>query len=159
MTLSLSFSHALFLSVPLSFFLLVESNNIFGRIPDELFTSTSISSSLTKLNLGHNSITGTIPSTIGLLTKLTYLNLGYNNLVGTIPTNSMMNLTTSSLETLILCSNTQLRYVDNNDDLNFLCNNSGNNDANDGNILEILIDCDEGPANFVDNCDCCRCCQ
>jgi Leucine-rich repeat (LRR) protein len=44
-----------------------------------------VSQDETRLNLSSNSLTGTIPSEVGLLTKLTSLDLSENSLKGTIP--------------------------------------------------------------------------
>ena len=40
----------------------------------------------TELDLGHNGLTGSIPSEIGNLTNLIFLNLYSNELIGSIPT-------------------------------------------------------------------------
>ena len=57
-------------------------NEIQGSIPDDLSMTLP---GLRKLNLEGNSVNGTIPKTIGLLSNLTSLSLGENNLVGTLP--------------------------------------------------------------------------
>jgi Leucine-rich repeat (LRR) protein len=70
-------------------------NSLTGMIPSQLGLLTK----LTYLSLSWNSLTGTIPSEVGLLTKLTYLNLSFNSLTGTIPSQVglLSNLTELSL--------------------------------------------------------------
>ncbi|KAL2326865.1 hypothetical protein Fmac_020292 [Flemingia macrophylla] len=55
--------------------------NLFGEIPEELWTLTY----LTYLNLGQNYLTGSLPPAIGNLTRMQYLSLGINNLSGELP--------------------------------------------------------------------------
>ena len=59
------------------------SSGVNGTLPTELFTD---SGQLESLELTENSLSGTIPTEIGLLTKLWMLNLQRNMLSGTIPT-------------------------------------------------------------------------
>ena len=42
--------------------------------------------SCSNVNLGDNSLTGSIPESVAALTGLSYLNLGVNGLSGTLPT-------------------------------------------------------------------------
>ncbi|CAK7356993.1 unnamed protein product [Dovyalis caffra] len=74
------------------------SNNISGRIPDELGNLTN----LVSLDLYLNKLNGPIPVTLGKLQKLRFLRLNNNTLSGTIP----MNLTlVTSLQVLDLSNN------------------------------------------------------
>ncbi|CAI0439209.1 unnamed protein product [Linum tenue] len=57
------------------------SNNLSGRIPDELGNLTA----LVSLDLYLNNLTGPIPVTLGKLEKLRFLRLNNNTLSGTIP--------------------------------------------------------------------------
>ena len=59
----------------------LNSMSLTGTIPTELGLLTTLEYS----NLWSNSLTGSIPSEIGLLTLLTYLELDHNLLTGTIP--------------------------------------------------------------------------
>ena len=47
--------------------------------------TTNAQGRVTRLHLGYNEMTGTIPSELGNLSELTHLGLHYNNLTGTIP--------------------------------------------------------------------------
>ena len=49
------------------------------------------SSSLCGLDMGSNSLHGTIPSVLGALTNMRFLNLAFNQLTGTIPTGAQRN--------------------------------------------------------------------
>ncbi|XP_014494245.1 probable LRR receptor-like serine/threonine-protein kinase At1g56130 [Vigna radiata var. radiata] len=55
--------------------------NVFGEIPEELWTLTY----LNNLNIGQNYLTGSLPPAIGNLTRMQYLSLGINNLSGELP--------------------------------------------------------------------------
>ncbi|XP_027910140.1 probable LRR receptor-like serine/threonine-protein kinase At1g56140 [Vigna unguiculata] len=55
--------------------------NVFGEIPEELWTLTY----LNNLNIGQNYLTGSLPPAIGNLTRMQYLTLGINNLSGELP--------------------------------------------------------------------------
>ncbi|XP_052733534.1 probable LRR receptor-like serine/threonine-protein kinase At1g56140 isoform X2 [Vigna angularis] len=55
--------------------------NVFGEIPEELWTLTY----LTNLNIGQNYLTGSLPPAIGNLTRMQYLSLGINSLSGELP--------------------------------------------------------------------------
>jgi hypothetical protein len=68
-------------------------NSLTGMIPSQLGLLTK----LTYLNLGDNSLTGTIPSQVGLLSNLTLLLLSENSLKGTIPSQLAMMPNLSSL--------------------------------------------------------------
>lgn len=59
----------------------VTNSELFGMIPDELFTLTN----LERLYLSHNALTGFLPTLIGKLTGLTDLYVFDNNLRGAIP--------------------------------------------------------------------------
>ncbi|RYQ99916.1 hypothetical protein Ahy_B07g087927 [Arachis hypogaea] len=59
-------------------------------------------SSLKKIDLSYNNLTGKVPSWFGSMMQLTMLELGFNNLVGNIPP-TLGNL--SSLDTLYLAGN------------------------------------------------------
>ena len=59
----------------------LQGNSMTGTIP----ASISVLTSLTSLDLSSNSITGTIPPLMSALTGLTYLNLGTSYLSGPIP--------------------------------------------------------------------------
>jgi hypothetical protein len=76
-----------------------KGNNLVGTIPNEL---ALLSTSVAKLQLGGNSLTGRIPLEIGLLTKLTFMSLWNNRLTGDIPS-ELSSLT--QLATLDLGSN------------------------------------------------------
>ncbi|KAL1082500.1 hypothetical protein V6Z11_D09G136800 [Gossypium hirsutum] len=65
------------------------SNNLSGQIPSTSFVS---SPNLTYLELDNNSLTGTIPPQIGSNPKLALLNLAQNKLNGTLP-DELLNLT------------------------------------------------------------------
>lgn len=86
-------------------FLLLQHNNLVGRIPtsigtlsevwnldlsnngliDTLPTSFNTMLKLTVLDLSVNQLTGNIPSVLGNLPKLSFLDLSYNELSGTVP--------------------------------------------------------------------------
>lgn len=74
------------------------SNNISGRIPEELGNLTN----LVSLDLYLNNLTGPIPNTLSKLGKLRFLRLNNNSLSGTIPV-SLTNV--SSLQVLDLSNN------------------------------------------------------
>lgn len=61
----------------------LQFNNLVGTIPDTLFDKLI---NLTQVDLSHNSISGTIPTTVGKLRNLQVLQLSHNSLSGTIPT-------------------------------------------------------------------------
>lgn len=63
-------------------YIALDENLIEGSIPNSL---GNLSSSLTRLYLGGNRISGHIPPSIGSLTSLTLLNMSYNQLSGSIP--------------------------------------------------------------------------
>ena len=63
---------------------------------------TCSNGAVVRMDMCCNGLSGTIPSTFGLLTSLTYLQLGYNYLFGTIPA-SLSQL--SSIQYLYLYSN------------------------------------------------------
>ncbi|XP_066332051.1 receptor kinase-like protein Xa21 isoform X2 [Miscanthus floridulus] len=79
-------------------YLWLNNNNFSGIIPDALITNFS---NLTSLDLSSNSLVGSIPSKLGLLSNLAYLNLGSNQLEGSIPG----ELGQLKLTTLILGNN------------------------------------------------------
>ena len=71
--------------------------NLFtGSIPAELGNLTN----LTELNLRSNRLTGSIPSELGNLTNLTTLDLAFNSLTGSIPSElgNLTNLTSLNLD-------------------------------------------------------------
>ncbi|KAJ4824857.1 BRASSINOSTEROID INSENSITIVE 1-associated receptor kinase 1 [Turnera subulata] len=74
------------------------SNNLTGRIPEELGNLTN----LVSLDLYLNNLTGEIPPTLGKLEKLRFLRLNNNTLTGTIPV-SLTNIKT--LQVLDLSNN------------------------------------------------------
>ncbi|KAG6490432.1 LRR receptor-like serine/threonine-protein kinase GSO2 [Zingiber officinale] len=76
-------------------FLALDSNNIYGRIPEMLGNYTS----LRHLSMSYTRITGDIPRTIGKLIHLEYLDLSRNDITGEMPLN-VRNLT--NLEALYL---------------------------------------------------------
>ncbi|XP_052620883.1 receptor-like protein EIX2 [Lactuca sativa] len=57
-------------------------NSFYGTIPTSIGSLTKLS----YLNLGRNNLNGTIPTFIGSLIRLTYLSLSSNSFYGTIPT-------------------------------------------------------------------------
>lgn len=57
------------------------SNSLYGTIPPEIGNLTEV----TELSLGSNQLSGTIPASIGNLTQLLQLNLMGNGLTGSIP--------------------------------------------------------------------------
>uniref|UniRef100_J3MDT5 Receptor kinase-like protein Xa21 n=1 Tax=Oryza brachyantha TaxID=4533 RepID=J3MDT5_ORYBR len=63
-------------------FIAFDENLIEGILPDSI---GNLSSSLTKLYVGGNEISGYIPASIGRLSALTLLNMSYNQLSGGIP--------------------------------------------------------------------------
>ncbi|OEL15433.1 putative LRR receptor-like serine/threonine-protein kinase [Dichanthelium oligosanthes] len=63
-------------------FIALDENLIEGTFPDSV---GNLSSSLEKLYLGGNRISGQIPPSIGRLISLTLLNISYNQLSGSIP--------------------------------------------------------------------------
>jgi Leucine-rich repeat (LRR) protein len=75
-----------------------QGNNLKGTIPSSLGSLTR----LVTLWLDYNNLKGTIPSSLASLTQLTDLNLEFNNLKGTIPS-SLASLT--KLTYLRLCGN------------------------------------------------------
>ncbi|XP_062079147.1 BRASSINOSTEROID INSENSITIVE 1-associated receptor kinase 1-like isoform X4 [Humulus lupulus] len=76
----------------------LSSNNISGKIPEELGSLTN----LVSLELSCNKLNGSIPATLGKLGKLRFLRLNNNSLSGTIP----MTLTgLDSLQVLDLSNN------------------------------------------------------
>lgn len=60
----------------------LRENGLHGSLPKAFFSSLQ---SLLSLNLGMNSISGTIPSEIGRLSKLRFLDLHQNKLIGHLP--------------------------------------------------------------------------
>ena len=62
---------------------LLDHNQIQGTIPEDL--PTRLGSSLLDLDLGANRLTGTIPSTVGKMTKLELLDVHGNQLTGRLP--------------------------------------------------------------------------
>ncbi|KAG4936836.1 hypothetical protein JHK82_051057 [Glycine max] len=87
-----------FSSLPNILILDMSHNSLNGSIPPQI----GVLSQLTHLGLGVNNLSGPIPSTIGNLTKLTKLSLRSNKLSGPIPS-TIGNLT--KLSTLALFSN------------------------------------------------------
>ncbi|KAL6143124.1 hypothetical protein ACLB2K_053820 [Fragaria x ananassa] len=78
-------------------------NKVTGEITDFIDSlSRCTNSSLERLDLGYNSLTGNLPSSLGLLKNLRYLTLWYNSFQGSIP-ESVGNLT--SLEEFYLAKN------------------------------------------------------
>jgi len=73
----------------------LHTNLFIGKIPE-------LGGALTYLDISANSISGSIPENIGLLSKLELLHLGWNQLTGTIPY-QLCALT--ELEVLILYTN------------------------------------------------------
>jgi hypothetical protein len=61
--------------------IVLAENNLKGTIPSSLGSLTK----LTYLGLSGNNLKGTIPSSLGSLTKLTYLYLPHNSLTGLVP--------------------------------------------------------------------------
>ncbi|KAM5579371.1 receptor-like protein EIX1 [Rosa sericea] len=78
-------------------------NKVTGEITEFIDSlSTCTNSSLERLDLGFNSLTGNLPNSLGLLKNLRYLTLRYNSFQGSIP-ESIGNLT--SLEEFYLAEN------------------------------------------------------
>ncbi|XP_008791706.2 putative receptor-like protein kinase At3g47110 [Phoenix dactylifera] len=63
-------------------YLAIDENHLEGVIPDSV---GNLSTSLSKLYMGGNRIYGSIPASIGKLTKLTLLNMSHNLISGEIP--------------------------------------------------------------------------
>ncbi|EPS63997.1 hypothetical protein M569_10784, partial [Genlisea aurea] len=86
------------------------NNQLSGQIPPSLFSSNL---SLIHLLLENNRLTGTIPSTLGLVQSLQVLRLDRNSLSGSVPLN-FNNLT--SLQELCVdsCTQCHCRYLANN---------------------------------------------
>lgn len=61
----------------------LQFNNLTGTLPESLFDKLI---NLTSIDLSHNSISGTIPTTLGKLRNVQVLHLNHNLLSGTIPT-------------------------------------------------------------------------
>lgn len=61
----------------------LQFNNMVGTIPESLFDKLI---NLTAVDLSHNAISGTIPTSVGKLRNLQILQLSHNQLSGTIPT-------------------------------------------------------------------------
>jgi hypothetical protein len=78
--------------------LYLATNNVRGRIPDDLGLLTA----MTDLQLWRNQMTGTIPSSLGAMTGMVYLDLGINLFAGTIPSSLG---TFTGLRNLILHTN------------------------------------------------------
>ncbi|CAI0438489.1 unnamed protein product [Linum tenue] len=77
----------------------VEKNYLSGTIPNRLFSSAT---TLVSLLLDGNSLTGSIPSSLGLVQNLEVIRLDRNRLTGTVPS-SLNNLT--NLDELNLSNN------------------------------------------------------
>jgi Leucine-rich repeat (LRR) protein len=97
-------------------------NSLTGSIPTEL----GLLGNLMGLNLSGNSLTGTIPTELRLLSNLTWLSLDNNSLTGSIPTELGL---LSNLTTLHLCCNsltgsipTELGLLSNLTTLHLCCN-------------------------------------
>ncbi|XP_065866573.1 putative receptor-like protein kinase At3g47110 [Euphorbia lathyris] len=77
-------------------FLAVDANFLQGTIPESI---GNLSKNLMKLYMGGNQISGQIPASIGNLSSLTLLNLSYNSITGPIPKEigQLMNLQELSL--------------------------------------------------------------
>lgn len=80
------------------------NNTISGKVPPTLFaipvTTVTSLTSLTRVDLSRNQLTGTIPIGLGTRPDLAVLNLGSNRLTGTIPSavGNIAQLTSLSLD-------------------------------------------------------------
>lgn len=79
------------------------ANNLSGKIPSLMHLYN-----LRSLDLSHNELTGSIPSSIGYLTRLSYLNLSRNQFTGEVPSSLAFIW---SLERIILDDNPGLSGV------------------------------------------------
>ncbi|CAJ2636788.1 unnamed protein product [Trifolium pratense] len=77
----------------------LDSYGLRGTLHDFTFSSFK---HLTEISLGNNSLYGTIPSNISMLSKLVYLDLQYNNFSGSIPLSTCL---LTNLEILSLYHN------------------------------------------------------
>lgn len=75
-------------------------NNLVGTIPNTFFLADFFDS-LEHIALDMNSLSGTLPITIGALRQLKFLDLGYNQMTGTLP----ITLRHTSLDVLYVSNN------------------------------------------------------
>lgn len=76
----------------------LSSNSLTGEIPSEI----GLLNKLTDLSLHMNQLSGTIPTSFGLLDSLNWMYLNENNLVGTIPSEIPLLRTSLSMFSLLV---------------------------------------------------------
>eukprot|EP00581_Thalassiosira_minuscula_P008099 CAMPEP_0183706102 /NCGR_PEP_ID=MMETSP0737-20130205/3009_1 /TAXON_ID=385413 /ORGANISM="Thalassiosira miniscula, Strain CCMP1093" /LENGTH=703 /DNA_ID=CAMNT_0025933413 /DNA_START=90 /DNA_END=2201 /DNA_ORIENTATION=- len=123
-------------------------NSLVGTIPHEM---SSLGDSLTKIGMMRNSLSSTIPSSLGELRNLKILNLMENCLTGVIPDLSNLNV----LEDAKFRGNNDLRG-----NLNAFCNGTEYRENAFGQTRSIQADCGgcQGSTALVE-CTCCVCCD
>ncbi|KAL7539714.1 hypothetical protein ACHAWF_006488 [Thalassiosira exigua] len=124
-------------------------NNLMGTIPEEI---SYFNQSLLKLGLMRNTLSSTIPESLGELKKLQRLNLMENCLTGEIP---------QSLPGLSMLS--EARFVGNNQlrgDLNGFCNGTQYRENAFDSEMFIAAECGDCPGSMtLVECECCTCCS
>lgn len=137
-------------------------NELSGTLPHEL---SYLKDTLEEIDFGSGSISGTIPSSFGKLTRLKGLALDDNCLSGTIPESLSVEL--SSIERVNTINNPNL-----NGSLNGFCHANTNTHQGDGGdetssvnnryregILAVAGDCGVDHDNGGVECECCICCD
>ena len=76
------------------------NNNENNNSDDNDDGEESVYSPLNGFNVGHNRMTGTLPTELGLLRNLSYLHLFGNDFTGTIPTDNLQQIQTQPSNTL-----------------------------------------------------------
>ncbi|KAL7526692.1 hypothetical protein ACHAWF_001876 [Thalassiosira exigua] len=127
----------------------LELNNLVGTIPEEI---SYFNQSLLKLELMRNTLSSTIPESLGELKKLQKLNLQENCLTGEMP-QSLPGL--SMLSDARFSGNNQLRG-----DLNGFCNGTQYRENAFDSVMFIAAECGDCPGSTaLVECECCTCCN